>query len=72
MIPPDSQGNRQVSSRLSQGRRLAHLAGERRHGPDRRRHVATFTDSAKHAVGLKVTFGAFPDERCIRRRTTSR
>jgi hypothetical protein len=62
VIPPDSQGNVQVVIKdyLKAGDSLtvlANAATDRIGGVT----VATFTDSAKHAVGLKVTFGAFPD-----------
>jgi hypothetical protein len=62
VIPPDSQGNVQVVIKdyLKTGDSLtllANAATDRIGGVT----VATFTDSAKHAVGLKVTFGAFPD-----------
>jgi hypothetical protein len=62
VVPPDSQGNVQVVMKdyLKAGDSLtvaANAATDRIGGVT----VATFTDSAKHVVGLKVTFGAFPD-----------
>lgn len=60
--PPDSQGNVQVVIKdyLKAGDSLtlaANAATDKIGGMT----VATFTDSAKKAVGLKVSFGAFPD-----------
>ena len=62
VVPPDSQGNVQIVIKdyLKAGdslKVLANAATDRIGGVT----VETFTDSAKHAVGLKVAFGAFPD-----------
>lgn len=62
MIPPDSAGNVQVVIKdyLKAGDSLtmtANAATNRIGGVT----VASYTDSAKNAVGLKVTFAAFPD-----------
>ena len=62
VVPPDSQGNVKVVIKdyLKAGDSLtigANAATDRIGGVT----VATFTDSAKEAVGLKVNFGAFPD-----------
>jgi hypothetical protein len=62
VVPPDSQGNVQVVIKdyLKAGDSLtvqANAATDKIGGVK----VATFTDKAKNAVGLKVTFGAFPD-----------
>ena len=62
VIPPDSAGNVQVVIKdyLKAGDSLtvaANAATDRIGGVT----VATFTGSAKDAVGLKVTFEAFPD-----------
>jgi hypothetical protein len=62
VVPPDPQGNVQIviKNYLKSGDSLtiaANAATDRMGGLT----VATFTDTAKDAVGLKVTFGAFPD-----------
>ena len=62
MTPPDAQGNVQIVIKdyLKAGDSLtlvANAATDRIGGVT----VATFTDKAKDAVGLKVAFGAFDD-----------
>jgi len=62
IVPPDSQGNVKVVIKdyLKAGDSLTVVANavtDRIGGIT----IATFTDSAKHAVIMKVTYGAFPD-----------